>query len=616
MLSSQNIICISSIDWDFIWQGHQEIMSTYARKGNRVLFIENTGVRAPSFRDLPRLKKRLINWAKGVRGIRKEQEDLYVLSPVVLPFPYSRIARWINKHILLFYLNRWMKVMDFSDPIVWTFLPTGLSLDLINNLTKKIVVYYCIDNFSVSSSSARKVSVTEKKVINQADLVFVTSKELHEHCSPYNQGVHSFPFGVNIEIFEKQRLEKQPKILEDLEDIENPIIGYIGGVHRWIDQALIKASAEEHSDYSFVFVGPIQTDISILKEIENIHFLGPKSHELLPYYVDRFTVGIIPYLLTEYTKNVYPTKLNEYLALGKPVVSTKLPEIKAFNEKYGDIGLIGKGAQGFADCLEKAVSSEKNDQTTKRRIQVANENTWQKRIEQMSRLIEEGIEKRKHDKDLKWKENLRKLYRKTRRRLVITGIFCLVVYLLSFHTPLLWLVASPLKLSQIPKPADVIVTFAGGVGESGKAGQGHRERVVQSVNLYKKEFANKMIFSSGYVYVMEEAEVMKALAVYLSIPAEDIILEKSAGSTYQNVQFTMDTMKKFGWDSALVVSSPYHMRRVKMVYDKIAPDIDVTLTPVPLSGFYGEEKQVKWKHIKAIAHEYLAIIFYWIKGYI
>ena len=102
MLRNESLICISSIDWDFIWQGHQEIMSTYARNGNRVLFIENTGVRVPSIRDLPRLKKRLKNWAKGVRGIRKEQENLYVFSPVVLPFPYSRIARWINNHILLF----------------------------------------------------------------------------------------------------------------------------------------------------------------------------------------------------------------------------------------------------------------------------------------------------------------------------------------------------------------------------------------------------------------------------------------------------------------------------------------------------------------------------------
>ena len=47
MLTGRSVVCISSIDWDFIWQGHQEIMSTLAAQGHRVLFLENTGVRAP-----------------------------------------------------------------------------------------------------------------------------------------------------------------------------------------------------------------------------------------------------------------------------------------------------------------------------------------------------------------------------------------------------------------------------------------------------------------------------------------------------------------------------------------------------------------------------------------
>ena len=37
MLTGYDIVCISSIDWDVIWQGHQEIMSTFAKQGTRVL---------------------------------------------------------------------------------------------------------------------------------------------------------------------------------------------------------------------------------------------------------------------------------------------------------------------------------------------------------------------------------------------------------------------------------------------------------------------------------------------------------------------------------------------------------------------------------------------------
>src|SRR3989338_101715 len=111
MLKNKNIICISSIDWDFIWQGHQEIMTTFAKSGNRVLFIENTGVRTARLKDMPRIKNRLKNWFSGVSGIRKETQNLYIYSPLLLPFPYLRIAILINRFLVLSLLKKWIRIM-------------------------------------------------------------------------------------------------------------------------------------------------------------------------------------------------------------------------------------------------------------------------------------------------------------------------------------------------------------------------------------------------------------------------------------------------------------------------------------------------------------------------
>ena len=86
-MTRHDILCISSIDWDFIWQGHQEIMSTFAAEGHRVLFVENTGVRAPSVGDFPRIRKRLLSWWRTTKGFREERENLFVYSPLLLPFP-------------------------------------------------------------------------------------------------------------------------------------------------------------------------------------------------------------------------------------------------------------------------------------------------------------------------------------------------------------------------------------------------------------------------------------------------------------------------------------------------------------------------------------------------
>lgn len=617
MLRSQNIICISSIDWDFIWQGHQEIMSALADNDNRILFIENTGVRTPTLRDLPRLKKRIANWAKGVGGIRKEKENLYIFSPIVLPFPYSRLARWINRYLLLSTLNKWMKAMDFSDPIIWTFLPTGLTLDLINSINRKLTIYYCIDNFAVSSSLARKARFTEQQLIKQSDLVFVTAKELQDYCSQHSQSVYVFPFGVNIERFEKSlSSEKQPRVPEDMKEIKRPIIGYVGGLHKWVDQALIKNMAKAYPDYSFVFVGPLQADVSSLSNIKNIHFLGAKPHEQLPDYINSFTVTTIPYLLTDYTKNVYPTKLNEYLALGKPVVSSDLLEIKAFNEKYGDIVSIGKDEKGFAKCLERAVSDSGSEEIIKRRICVAKNNTWQKKIEQMSDLIEQAIERKKHDNDLRWKENLLRLYRLGRRRLVKLSVVCLSIYCLLFYTPLIWFLASPLKMTQQPAQADVIVVFGGGVGEGGSPGKSTIERARFAAELYKSGYTNHVIFSSGYVYKYNDAENMKLIAISAGIPEKNIILEQKATSTYENAKFTKEILDDYNWRSILLVSSPYNVLRASLVFKKLDRNLKIIYTPVIRPEFYYRERRLKWEQLKAIAHEYLGIVYYWCKGWI
>ena len=158
MPERRDFLCISSIDWDFIWQGHQEIMSTLAAEGHRVLFLENTGVRAPRLRDLPRLRQRLRNWSRGTGGFREERPNLFVYSPIVLPLPYSRVARWINRVFLVHSLRRWMRAVGYSRPVVWTFLPTPLAHALLDHLDPALTIYYCIDDLASSSPEARRIA--------------------------------------------------------------------------------------------------------------------------------------------------------------------------------------------------------------------------------------------------------------------------------------------------------------------------------------------------------------------------------------------------------------------------------------------------------------------------
>jgi len=159
------------------------------------------------------------------------------------------------------------------------------------------------------------------------------------------------------------------------------------------------------------------------------------------------------------------------------------------------------------------------------------------------------------------------------------------------------------------------VVFAGGVGESGKP-IGFQERVTQAVDLYRAGYAPKLIFSSGYVFTLREAEVMKAVAIDNGVPAEAILLEEAAKNTYDNVRLTKQMLDRNGWNRILLVSSPYHMRRAMLTWRKLAPGIVVVPAPVPQSQFYTHERGASLEQIRGILHEYLALADYWRRGWI
>lgn len=619
MIKNQNIICISSIDWDFVWQGHQEIMSQFAAHGNRVLFIENTGVRTPAFRDISRVSKRFKNWITSIRGFKEERKNLFIYSPVVLPFPYSGIARWLNRRLFLRPLKKWLHIMKFREPIIWTFLPTGIALDIIQEIDHKLLVYYCIADFYELVSDHKKVKKTEDELLKQCDLIFAQGKILEDKCRRLNNNVHIFPFGVNMELFQKYQ-PKNNAIPADIAAIKKPVIGYVGGIHRHIDFDLIRTLAERNPSWNFVFVGPLQTETKEWKGQKNIFLLGQKEFSTLPAYIDSFDVSIIPYVISEYTKTVYPTKMNEYHAMGKIVVSTNLPEITLFNQHNNAPVLVGNNRDEFEQCIKKALDLSRDPIEIKKRKDCAEKNSWSSRVGEMSDLIDSSLQKN-NTEPLDWQKNFLKLYKTWWRKAVKAITLIALLYLIIFHTSAAWFLARPLKISQPPQKADCIVVFAGGVGESGKAGEGYQERVEYAAELYNKGYAKNLIFSSGYAHIFNEPFLMQALAVSLNVPKEAIILETTAKNTYENVRSTSLLLAQRKWNSILLVSSPYHMLRAKLVFRKVSPEINVTYTPSPISVFYQHaadllSQKVSVQQIRGIFHEYLGILLYWLRGYI
>jgi len=394
MIRDENILCISSIDWDFNWQGHQEIMSTFAEQGNNVLFIETTGVRSPRLRDLGRLKKRLLSCLNDSGGLRQIKERLWVYSPMPIPFGSLEWAgRW-NGSILARLVKRWLSRHGSKEPIVWSFLPTRTSVELIQRIPRCLVVYYCIADFEQLVHNPESIRQSEKEMASLCDLLFVQGRVLKERLFSNGVPIHIFPFGVSWDVFGGFP-HTGLKIPQELSSLKRPILGYVGAIHRHLDFKLLEFIAQERPSWSIVLVGPEIADASRLRRFPQVHFLGAKPFADLPRYIHGFDITLIPYLSTDYTKTVYPTKLNEYHAMGKPIVSTVLPEVEQYNETHGPLVYLATDPNRFLEKITEALEAD-NEHKRLLRVAAARENRWQKRIEEMAALMAGALEQKRN----------------------------------------------------------------------------------------------------------------------------------------------------------------------------------------------------------------------------
>jgi len=296
--------------------------------------------------------------------------------------------------------------LRFDQAVIWTFLPTDTVATLVRMLSKPrgVVVYYCIADFAELSPHRDEMLKSERSIIEMSDVIFAQGPQLAERCSRGGKKAEIFPFGVNLNRFTKESSQANGPLVEEpttagkagtasafMSALPRPVIGYVGGIHKFFDVEMLAAMARSRPDWSWVFVGPLQISPGKLKQIPNVHLAGPKGHEELPDYIRGFDVGIVPYLFNGYTATVIPTKINEYLAMGKPVVSTDLPEVRAFNGKHGVIITSPNRPAEFVASIERALFSPSEDAVINRRRTVAALNDWEGCFERMSHFIEREL---------------------------------------------------------------------------------------------------------------------------------------------------------------------------------------------------------------------------------
>ncbi|GAA0741822.1 YdcF family protein [Clostridium oceanicum] len=173
-------------------------------------------------------------------------------------------------------------------------------------------------------------------------------------------------------------------------------------------------------------------------------------------------------------------------------------------------------------------------------------------------------------------------------------IFIIIIFVLINLYPLLFYKSPVTKLKR--DKFDVIIILGFPALQNGKPSPIMRERVIKAVELFNRGCANNIICSGGGVYNKYiEADVMVDFAESLGIPNSCLIKEDKSSNTYQNIQNSIKIMKDKNWSSAMVVTSPWHLRRSNYF----------------LSKFNITYKMEKSDYPKEFSYIYIVAIYMW-----
>jgi glycosyltransferase involved in cell wall biosynthesis len=381
VLRGRDLVVFSN-DWDGDPLSKVHIMRILARD-NRVLWVNSIGNRAPkaNAHDLQRIWRKLSSFTEGIREV---EPNLFVLAPLAIPFYGSEVVRSTNRELLRLQVKRAMRKLHFKRPISWSFLPA--SAPVSGTLGEEFVVYHCVDEFSAfSDTNGRHIAELEERLLRKADLVITSAERLRENKAKVNPHTVVVRHGVDFQHFVKT-CDQATEIPEDIAKLPRPIIGFFGLMADWVDQEALISTAKVHPEGSVVVIGKVapDCDVSAMKAVPNIHFLGRKPYASLPGYCRAFDVALMPFMVNELSLNANPLKVREYLAAGLPVVSTDIPEVRK-------VGLckLATSTEDFVRKVDECLA-EGGGPTRERAERIFHE-SWDARVEEIRAHVGEAM---------------------------------------------------------------------------------------------------------------------------------------------------------------------------------------------------------------------------------
>ncbi len=321
--------------------------------------------------------------AQSLRPPRRVDDRLWV-GRHFLPVPYHaaswltsrRAANRLGQRLLAPAIARDLARLGFHQPVFIAGLPHAV--DTLPWLPRRqALVYHCADDYAHVHGFPATLPELEADLCQQADLVITTSETLCQERRRFNPNTHWVPNGADIAHF-----SASASPAAELQPIPRPIVGFVGGLSQWVDIGLIGALARARRDWSFVLVGPVGTDVSALRDLDNVTLLGARPYHKLPAYLAAMDVGLIPFKQDSVTYHADPIKAYEYLAAGLPVVATEMPALR----RLSHVVRLANSPEAFLALIAAAIDEGRAANAAARQAEAAR-HSWTSRFETIDALL-------------------------------------------------------------------------------------------------------------------------------------------------------------------------------------------------------------------------------------
>jgi uncharacterized SAM-binding protein YcdF (DUF218 family) len=127
---------------------------------------------------------------------------------------------------------------------------------------------------------------------------------------------------------------------------------------------------------------------------------------------------------------------------------------------------------------------------------------------------------------------------------------------------------------------DVLIVLGSPADRDGNPSPHQLARVTEAVHEYERGVASRILFTGGAVANrFVEAQVMARTAEAQGIPASAVLEDPAARDTMENTCNALGIMRRHGWQSAEVISSPSHLPRAGLILSRLPIEWRVHAAP-------------------------------------